>query len=110
MTEPFKLACHCGFSASDPQAFVDHLLVSQHIDVPPGAAEDGSIGELVEIFKNIQTAAANPDKPLPEGMSARPISAEDILADDDLDEDDKQTLLANLDAVHALIRKREEGE
>jgi hypothetical protein len=103
--EPFKLVCHCGFESHDAAAFVDHLLATRHIDVGE-ATEDGSVAELVEIFKTIQASGANPDAPLPEGMEARAISREDILSDDDMSEEEKHALLARLDAVHDLANKQ----
>jgi hypothetical protein len=98
-----KLACHCGFSAETPQAFLDHCLETKHIAFPVGDGDDGQIADLLAMLTDLQAAASQPDDAtLPDHMEIRPVSREDILADDELTDDQKHDLLTRVD----LIEKR----
>ena len=97
MTEPLKLACHCGFVAETAQAFLDHAMETQHIEFG-GDAESGDLASLLAMIEMIQAhataeARGGPPIELPEGAEINRISEADILADDELSDEAKADLL-----------------
>jgi len=96
-TDPFKLGCHCGFLTTDPQAFLDHCLTTQHIEIEPGA-ETGALEELTQMFATLQRFDPTSDQELPEGMEINPVSEDDILNDDELTDEEKAEILARFAA------------
>lgn len=114
MTEPgkpFGLACHCGFTADQPEVFIDHCLTTKHIELPEGVSDGAGLAEFIEIFGLIQRIsaqeAAGEVVELPEGMEIRPVTEADILDDDDLPDEVKQELLRRMDAAQQHAKRED---
>jgi hypothetical protein len=90
--QPIRLGCgQCAETFDTPDQFVDHLLVTRHMDIPVDAETD-DVRELVTMFTQIQAIANG--APVPEGASMRKISEADIEDDDELTDEHKADLLA----------------
>jgi len=91
------LHCPCGFNTHNPEAFAEHMLVTQHTGDVEVEAESGNLAELTTMLGMIQRMGDPEAGELPEGMSIRRMSREDVLADDDLSEEEKAQILAAFD-------------
>src|SRR5262245_47492317 len=92
-----SLVCPCGFSSEDAQTFLDHMLSTQHLNLPVGA-EGAGLAEVMTILGTIQQMGDpgfDPER-LPEGMELRHLSEEDILSDDELTDEEKAQILQGL--------------
>ena len=103
-----SLVCHCGFETTDAAAFLDHCLTTGHIKVPLGDGDDSTTADALEMLKTVQRMAENPEAPLPEHVTGfRRVTAEDILGDDELSDEQKREILDRFADVERKIREKE---
>ncbi len=77
------LACQCGFTTLEPDAFVSHMLATGH-GLPPGfsgeVADSGAIAELVTALGALQSAEDPTHLP---GVARVPVDDDDDPEDRD---------------------------